>query len=43
MAEKDTAPPPGTGGVSEDWLAVVVGLALVALVLFGVIPPGLVP
>lgn len=29
--------------ISEDWLAVIVGLALFALALTGVIPPGLVP
>jgi len=36
------APPP-TRQLNEDWLAVVVGLALVALALLGVIPTGLVP
>jgi hypothetical protein len=30
-------------GLNEDWLAVVVGLALFALALLGVIKPGLVP
>lgn len=29
--------------LSEDWLAVLVGLALLALALTGVLPPGLVP
>lgn len=29
--------------VNEDWLAVIVGLALLALVLVGAIPDGLVP
>ncbi|MEK8105057.1 hypothetical protein NKG94_07250 [Micromonospora sp. M12] len=39
---------PETAGESrlafnEDWVATIVGLALLALVLFGVIPAGLVP
>ncbi|CCH33350.1 putative membrane protein [Saccharothrix espanaensis DSM 44229] len=34
---------PARKGLSEDWLAVVVGLALFALAVAGVIPPGLVP
>jgi len=29
--------------VNEDWLAVVVGLALIALVLVGAIPAGVIP
>ncbi|MBL1073472.1 hypothetical protein JK358_03610 [Nocardia sp. 2] len=29
--------------VTEDWLAVVAGLALIALVLTGILPDGLVP
>jgi hypothetical protein len=29
--------------LNEDWLAVVVGLALFALALLGVITPGMVP
>jgi hypothetical protein len=29
--------------VNEDWLAVIVGLALLALVLAGVIPGGVIP
>lgn len=33
----------GQFSVSEDWLAVVVGLALLTLALVGVIPTGLVP
>jgi len=36
-------PPPRNRGISEDWLAVVVGLLLFALALAGVIPPGLAP
>lgn len=37
--------PDGAGkfSISEDWLAVIVGLALLALVLGGLIPEGLVP
>lgn len=37
--------PDGVGkfSLSEDWLAVIVGLALLALALTGVIPVGLVP
>ncbi|MER7134080.1 hypothetical protein [Streptosporangium saharense] len=33
----------GRVAVNEDWAATVVGLVLLALVLFGVIPVGLVP
>lgn len=33
----------GKFSISEDWLAVVVGLALLALALGGLIPEGLVP
>lgn len=33
----------GKFSINEDWLATAVGLALVALVLLGVIPIGLVP
>jgi len=29
--------------VNEDWLAVIVGLALIALVLAGAIPAGVIP
>jgi hypothetical protein len=29
--------------VNEDWLAVIVGLALIALVLVGAIPAGVIP
>jgi hypothetical protein len=29
--------------VNEDWFAVVVGLALIALVLVGAIPAGVIP
>ncbi|GAA3098603.1 hypothetical protein [Streptosporangium carneum] len=42
----ETDPPTETEGrtaVSEDWAATVVGLVLLALVLTGVIPVGLVP
>ncbi|MEW1588208.1 hypothetical protein AB0283_22535 [Micromonospora vinacea] len=45
----DTSPPtPPTAGDSrlafnEDWVATLLGLALLALVLLGVIPAGLVP
>ncbi|RAO23964.1 hypothetical protein ONO23_06076 [Micromonospora noduli] len=45
----DPAPPnPETAGDSrlafnEDWLATILGLALLALVLLGAIPAGLVP
>ena len=35
--------PPPRKAWNEDWLAVVVGLALFALALTGVITPGLVP
>lgn len=34
---------PARKGLGEDWWAVVVGLALFALALAGVITPGLVP
>lgn len=34
---------PARKGPDEDWLAVVVGLALFALALAGVLTPGLVP
>ncbi|MBV1854678.1 hypothetical protein [Catellatospora tritici] len=42
------SPPPavahvGRWSVNEDWAATIVGLALIALVLTGVIPVGLVP
>lgn len=33
----------GRAAVSEDWAAVIVGLALLALVLIGVIPEGVIP
>lgn len=33
----------GKFSVNEDWLAVIVGLSLLALVLLGVIPQGLIP
>ncbi|MFF0573367.1 hypothetical protein ACFY19_38895 [Streptosporangium saharense] len=45
-AERPGASPVETEGraaVNEDWAATVVGLVLLALVLFGVIPVGLVP
>lgn len=37
--------PNGAGkfSVSEDWLAVIAGLALIALALTGLIPEGLIP
>lgn len=37
--------PDGAGkfSASEDWLAVIVGLVLLALALTGVIPAGLIP
>jgi hypothetical protein len=37
--------PDGAGkfSISEDWLAVVVGLTLLALALTGLIPQGLIP
>ena len=38
--------PPNADGkfsISEDWLAVVVGLLLLALALTGLIPAGLIP
>nr|WP_300144223.1 hypothetical protein [Propionicimonas sp.] len=40
-----TPPPDGAGkfSISEDWLAVAVGLALLALILGGLVPEGLVP
>lgn len=38
--EPDSA---GKFSLSEDWLAVAVGLALLALVLTGLIPDGLIP
>ncbi|CAL9409001.1 hypothetical protein SUDANB95_01609 [Actinosynnema sp. ALI-1.44] len=34
---------PRRRALNEDWLAVIVGLALFALALTGVITPGLVP
>ncbi len=39
------AAPDDTGkfSISEDWLAVVVGLVLLALALTGLIPQGLIP
>ncbi|MFB9619914.1 hypothetical protein [Brooklawnia cerclae] len=33
----------GKFSINEDWLAVIVGLVLLALALTGVIPEGLVP
>lgn len=50
-ANAGTAPPiapdapdgAGKFSVNEDWLAVVVGLTLLALVLTGLIPAGLIP
>ena len=33
----------GKFSITEDWLAVIVGLALLVLALTGVIPDGLVP
>lgn len=35
LAPTDT---PSGGGVSEDWLATLLGLAMLALALFGLIP-----
>ena len=39
------APPDDAGKfpISEDWLAVIVGLVLLALALTGLIPQGLIP
>lgn len=44
MAQEATDPPstPTKLTISEDWLAVIVGLVLFTLALTGVIPPGLV-
>lgn len=41
----DVSAPDGAGkfSISEDWLAVVAGLTLLALALSGAIPAGLVP
>ncbi|WP_166659572.1 hypothetical protein [Glycomyces sp. NRRL B-16210] len=33
----------GRTAINEDWAAVIVGLALLALVLIGVIPEGVIP
>ena len=33
----------GKFSISEDWLAVVVGLALLAVALLGLLPAGLIP
>lgn len=43
--EIDPTAPDGAGkfSLSEDWLAVIVGLVLLAFALGGLIPPGLVP
>lgn len=45
VPDKDPTAPDGAGkfSLSEDWLAVVVGLVLLALALTGLIPPGLIP
>ncbi len=42
---EDSAAPDGAGkfSVNEDWLAVVVGLVLLALALTGLIPARLIP
>ncbi|THV24249.1 hypothetical protein [Glycomyces paridis] len=44
-ASDDAATPDeaGRAAVSEDWAAVVVGLVLLALVLIGAIPEGVIP
>ncbi|MFO7325668.1 MAG: hypothetical protein DIU62_008120 [Pseudomonadota bacterium] len=45
MSEEDIAKGEGDasqeGGLSEDWLATIVGLSILALALFGLIPAGL--
>lgn len=41
--DRDGPDDAGKFSVSEDWLAVVVGLALLTLALVGLIPAGLVP
>ena len=42
-APEPTAPPPRGFPISEDWLATLVGLALLLLVLAGVIRAGVIP
>lgn len=44
-SDRPTPPPDAAGkfSLSEDWLAVLVGLSLLTLVLLGAIPQGLVP
>ncbi|GGK37715.1 hypothetical protein [Nocardia camponoti] len=44
MSDTQVEPRPGsTFRLNEDWLATIVGLALIALVLVGAIPAWLVP
>ncbi|WP_326820638.1 hypothetical protein [Streptosporangium sp. NBC_01756] len=44
MSEKDSpGETEGRTAINEDWAATIVGLVLLALVLTGVIPVGLVP
>jgi hypothetical protein len=42
-AAETTALQPAGGPLSEDWLATIVGLVLVALALLGVIGKGMIP
>ena len=39
--DQDGADESSGGGLSEDWLAVIVGLGILLLALFGLIPAGL--
>ncbi|WP_280985243.1 hypothetical protein [Gordonia araii] len=43
MTENSQEAQPRTRRLNEDWLATIVGLTILALVLVGAIPGGLVP
>ncbi len=43
IAAADTPDQAGKFSISEDWLAVAVGLVLLVLILTGLIPQGLIP
>lgn len=42
-SDEDAPDQHGKFSINEDWLATVIGLVLLALVLLGVIPDGVIP